>query len=69
MKTIKLIILASAIMLALAACKKEQIEQLSGNNSANTHQLRTSGDMTFCSEVSLICEQNGVLVFPDINTL
>jgi hypothetical protein len=29
-------------------------------------QLRSSGDVQFCPEASLVCEQNGVLVFPSL---
>ncbi|GAB4143391.1 MAG: hypothetical protein Fur0041_18480 [Bacteroidia bacterium] len=64
----KLLYLA-AIALLWTSCKKEEILNPASNPSVSSTQLRTAGDVTFCNEASLICEQNGVLIFPDLTTL
>jgi len=64
----KLFYLAS-IALLWTSCKKEEILNPSSNPSVSSSQLRTAGDVTFCNEASLVSEQSGVLIFPDVTTL
>lgn len=59
----------AAISLLWTSCKKEEILNPASNPSVSSTQLRTAGDVTFCNEASLVCEQNGVLIFPDVTTL
>lgn len=58
----------AALAIALAGCKKESLLLDNDNNTQkSTMKTRTSGDVQFCPEALLLCEQNGVLIFPTLN--
>lgn len=69
MKTKILFIATSCAALFFTACKKEQLNQTPNNPTNSTMQLRSAaGDVQFCSAASLVCSQNGVLIFPTIES-
>lgn len=65
----KNLLYCAALTIFIVGCKKEQLNAPLNNSQNSVAQLRTAGDVTFCSETSLVCEQNGVLIFPNISTL
>jgi hypothetical protein len=53
----------AAIALLWMSCKKEEIHNPSSNPPISSSQLKSAGDVIFCNEASLVCEQNGVDIF------
>lgn len=56
-----------AFVAILTSCKKENLLPENNNSQNPTMKTRSSGDVQFCLEASLVCEQNGVLIFPSLD--
>lgn len=64
----KKLIYCVVLTIFIVGCQKEPLKKPLQNSQNTASQARTAGDVTFCSESSLVDEQNGVLVFPNLNT-